>query len=126
MPLLIAVRNLLFRSRIEEAARRAGVTVLLALRDQPLGQAIQKMGPGTVLADLNQPGALEALREAVAGGSIRAVGYLGHLQNDLMAEAETAGVEVLTRGQLSGQLDALVAAAGEPTGSARPGGELRT
>jgi hypothetical protein len=121
MPLLIAVRDLLFRSRLEEAARRAGVTVLLAPRDQPLGQAIQMMGPGTVLADLNQPGALEALREAVAGG-IRAVGYLGHLQVDLMADAEAAGVEVLTRGQLSGQLDALMAAAGGPSGSAREGG----
>jgi hypothetical protein len=113
--MLVAVRDLLFRSRIEESARRAGVAIRLAPRDRPLAEAIAALGGGTVLADLNQPGALEALREAAAAGAVRAVGYLGHLQQELMTEAAAAGIEVLTRGQLSARLDALVAGAGEPT-----------
>jgi hypothetical protein len=121
MPLLVAVRDLIFRSRIEEAARRAGVAVRIAPRDLPLEEAIRALGAGTVLADLNQKGALKALEAAAAGGAVRAVGYLGHLQEDLAAAAEAAGILVLTRGQLAARLEALVASAGEPSGPGAAG-----
>lgn len=107
MPVLVAVRDLMFRSKFQEAAARTGVDVRFAPRDRPLAEAIRELGAGTVLADLNEPGALDALRGA-AGGNVRAVGWLGHLQQDLMDAARAAGVEVLTRGQLVAKLDGIL------------------
>ncbi|HYG68005.1 MAG TPA: hypothetical protein VD838_10110 [Anaeromyxobacteraceae bacterium] len=107
MPVLVAVRDLLFRSKIQEAAARAGVEVRFAPRDRPLADVVRELGGGTVLADLNQPDALEALRVGASSG-VRAIGWLGHLQKDLMDEASAAGVEVLTRGQLVAKLDGIL------------------
>jgi hypothetical protein len=114
MPLLVAVRDLMLRSRIEEAARRAGVKIRLAPRDRPLADVLRELTGGTVLADLNAPGTLEALGAAGTGTGVRRIGFLGHLQQDLAEAAAAAGVEVLTRGQLVARLDDLVSSAGEP------------
>jgi hypothetical protein len=112
MPILVAVRDLMFRSKIQEAAARAGVEIRFAPRDRPLADAIRDLGAGTVLADLNEPGALDALRAGAAASGVRAIGWLGHLQQDLMDEASAAGVEVLTRGQLVARLDGILRGAG--------------
>lgn len=106
MPILVAVRDLMFRSRIQEAAQRAGVAVSFAPRGTPLAASLAALAEGTVLADLNEPGAVEALAQAAPG--VRRIGWLGHLQADLMASARAAGIEVLTRGQLTGRLEALL------------------
>jgi hypothetical protein len=108
MPLLVAVRDLLFRSKIDEAARRSGVAVRHAPRDAPLVDAVRALEAPTVLADLDAPGALDALAAARTAGAARVIGYLGHLQHDLAEAAAAAGVEVLTRGQLVGRLDAIL------------------
>jgi hypothetical protein len=108
MPILVAVRDLMFRSKIQEAATRTGVEVRFAPRDRPLADVVRELGSGTVLADLNEPGALDALRAGAASPGVRAIGWLGHLQQDLMDEASAAGVEVLTRGQLVAKLDAIL------------------
>jgi hypothetical protein len=115
MPLLVAVRDLLFRSKIDEAARRVGVGVRFAPRDRPLADAVRELGRGTLLADLNAPQAMDALRAAQAAGTVKAIGYLGHLQQDLADAAAAMGAEVLTRGQLVARLDVLLRDAGEPS-----------
>jgi DNA-binding NarL/FixJ family response regulator len=112
MAVLLAVRDLLFRSRIQAAATRLGVPLQLAPRDGPLVDAARTLGPGIVLADLGEPGMVEALRAVKAAVPVRVIGFLGHLQADLARAAADAGVdEVLSRGQLVQRLDDLLSAA---------------
>lgn len=111
MPFLVAVRDLVFRSKIQAAAERLGVPIRIAPRGTPLGQAARELGEGTVLADLSEPGVLEEIPAAKAAGRLRIVGFLGHLQVDLAQAAKDAGVdEVLTRGQLAQRLDEILKA----------------
>ena len=121
MPVLVAVRDLLFRSRIEAAAQRLGIDVRLLPRGTPLSEGARSLGGGTVLADLSEPGALEEIRAAKAAGGVRVVGFLGHLETDLARAASEAGAdEVLSRGQLSRDLDEVLrAASAAPPGAAR-------
>ncbi len=109
MPVIVAVRDLVFRSKIFAAAERLGVEVRLAPRGTPLSQAARDLGPGTVLADLSEPGVIGEVPAAKQAGATRVVGFLGHLQVDLMEAAAEAGVdEVLTRGQLVQRLDGIL------------------
>ncbi|HEX7622045.1 MAG TPA: hypothetical protein VF400_00630 [Anaeromyxobacteraceae bacterium] len=105
--ILAAVRDLLFRSKIEAAARRLGVELAFAPRDAPLSAAARGRPPALVLADLGEAGAMDelrAIRSELPG--VRIVGYLGHLRTELRDEALGLGVEdVLTRGQLAASLD---------------------
>jgi hypothetical protein len=104
--IVVAVRDLLFRSKITSAAERLAVPILLAPRDRPLGDVVRETAGASVLADLNQPGIVEELAELKRDTGARVVGFLGHLQADLIEAAEAAGVdEVMTRGQLTGRLD---------------------
>lgn len=104
--IVIAVRDLLFRSKILASAERLGVAVKLAPRDRPLADALRELPGASVLADLNQPGIVPELAALKRDTGTRVVGFLGHLQADLIQAAEAAGVdEVLTRGQLTGRLD---------------------
>lgn len=116
MALLVAVRDLAFRSKIEAAAARLGVALRLAPRSTPLGVAAREPGIRAVLVDLSQPGVLDEVRAAKAAGGPRVVGFLGHLQADLAREAKEAAVdEVLSRGELVQRLDEILrSAAGEP------------
>jgi len=109
--LVIAVRDLVFRSKIHAAAERLGVAVQLAPRGTPLAEAVQGVERPTVLADLGEPGAIDQVRAAKAAGPLKVVGFLGHLQEGLMQQASAAGVdEVLTRGQLVSRLDEILRA----------------
>lgn len=108
--IVVAVRDLLFRSKILAAAERLGVPVTLAPRDRPLAEALAGAPGASVLADLNQPGIVPELAALKRDTGARVVGFLGHLQADLIEAAEAAGVdEVLTRGQLTGRLDEVLA-----------------
>jgi CheY-like chemotaxis protein len=108
-PILVAVRDLVFRSKIHAAAERLGVPVRFAPRGTPLSEAARDLGEGTVLADLAEPGVLDEVRAAKRAGKVRVVGFLGHLEVDLARAASEAGVdEVLSRGQLVQRLDELL------------------
>ena len=114
MTVLVACRDLLFRSRIQSAADRLAVPLRLAPRDRPLADAAREAGGGLLLLDLGDPGALEAI-PAVRAAGLRVVAFAGHVQEDLIAAARAAGAdEVLSKGQLVARVDALLAAAGRP------------
>ncbi len=115
--ILVAVRDLMFSSKIDAAARRVGAQVAWAPRGVPLAAAVVDRNPGAVVADLGEPGALEALREVRSvRPAVRIIGFTGHLRTDLLNEARALGIEeVLTRGQLSASLDdVLLRAAAAP------------
>jgi len=106
MPVILAVRDLVFRSKILAAAERLGADVRIAPRGTPLGEAARAHGPGTLVVDLSEAGVVEQVPEAKGAGATRVVGFLGHLQADLMEASRRAGVdEVLTRGQFVQRLD---------------------
>jgi hypothetical protein len=106
MPVLVAVRDLVFRSKIHAAAERLGVEIRLAPRGAPLSAAARELGGGTALVDLSEPGAIEEIRQVKRDGGVRVVGFLGHLEVDLARAAREAGAdEVLSRGQLVQRLD---------------------
>ncbi len=117
--LLVAVRDLLFRSKIEAAAARLGVPLTWAPRDQPLAEVALERRPDVILADLAEAGALDEVRAVLERApATRVVGFLGHLQTDLMDEARSLGVEeVLTRGQLAKGLDEALLRAGRARGA---------
>ncbi len=108
MALIVAVRDLVFRSKIHAAAERLGVPVRLAPRGTPLSQVARELGPGTILADLTEPGVVDEIAAARRAGATRVIGFLGHLQVGLMEAAAAAGAEVLTRGQLVQRLDEII------------------
>jgi DNA-binding NarL/FixJ family response regulator len=106
MAVIVAVRDLLFRSRISAAAERLGVPLRIAPRGVPLSQAARDLGPGTALVDLGEPGVLDEIRQVKGAGGVRVVGFLGHLETDLALAARDAGAdEVLSRGELVQRLD---------------------
>jgi hypothetical protein len=109
MPVLVAVRDLLFRSKIQASAERLGVALRLAPRGAPLAEAARELGSGTALVDLSEPGVLEQLPLVKRAGLVRVIGFLGHLEVDLARAAREAGAdEVLSRGQLVQRLDDLL------------------
>ena len=109
MPVILAVRDLVFRSKILAAAERLGTPVTIAPRGTPLEQAARDHGPGTLIVDLGEPGVVDQIPAARGAGATRVVGFLGHLQEDLMEASRKAGVdEVLTRGQFVQRLDDLL------------------
>jgi AmiR/NasT family two-component response regulator len=109
MPVILAVRDLVFRSKILAAAERLGTTVTIAPRGTPLEQVARDHGPGTLIVDLGEPGVVDQIPAARTAGATRVVGFLGHLQADLMEASRQAGVDdVLTRGQFVQRLDDLL------------------
>jgi DNA-binding NarL/FixJ family response regulator len=111
MTVLVAVRDLLFRSRIQSAADRLGVPLKLAPRDRPLADAAREAGGGLALLDLGDAGALEQIAPVRAAG-FQVIAFAGHVQEDLIASARSAGAdEVLSKGQLVARIDAILAAA---------------
>lgn len=121
MAVLVAVRDLLLRSRIAEAAQRAGVPIRLAPRGVPLSQSARELGRGTALVDLSEPGVLDELRLVKASGGVRVVGFLGHLETALAAAARAAGAdEVLSRGQLVARLEDVLRAGAASDGAPAP------
>jgi hypothetical protein len=108
---LVAVRELTFRSKIQAAADRLGVDVRFAPRTATLAEALGGGASGTVIVDLTQPGILVEVRALKQAAPVRVVGFLGHLEEDLMRDAADAGVdEVLPRGQFVRRLDDLLRA----------------
>ncbi|MFO0583254.1 MAG: hypothetical protein U0229_13375 [Anaeromyxobacter sp.] len=109
MAVLVACRDLLFRSRIDSAAQRIGVKLTLAPRDRPLGEAAKAVGHGLALLDLGDAGALEAIPDVLAAG-LKVVAFAGHVQEDKIAAARAAGAdEVLSKGQLVARIEGILA-----------------
>ena len=109
MPLLVAVRDLVFRSKIHAAAERLGVPLTLAPRGTPLADAARALGEGTILVDLGEQGLLEQIPATKQAAKVKLIGFLGHLDADLARAANEAGVdEILSRGQFVQRLDSIL------------------
>jgi CheY-like chemotaxis protein len=98
------VSDLMFGSRIREAAAAKGVSVRSARGPEALLQACRDDAPALVLLDLDDPRvrALEAvrsLRQDPAFGELPVVGFVSHVDAERAQAAQAAGCSrVLARG----------------------------
>ena len=98
MRAILAINDLLARSRLQQAARAAGYEVS-TVRSVP---SPDDPPPDVLVVDLDQPETVPSLEVWCARhpGS-RVVGFAFHAHEDVMAQARGLGVEVVTHGATS-------------------------
>ena len=107
------VQDMLFTSKIREAAKSVGLTVQ-STRDPAALVAAAATGARLVVVDLRLPAALEALDALAASGpaaAIPSVGFIDHERTDVMDAARARGCgQVMAKGQFANALPKLLAA----------------
>lgn len=126
------VPDLMDRSKVEAAARAAGVTLALVGRPAALVAGVDaaaeaRLVPAQaphpdraaidlVIVDLSRPGALDAIRRLA--GSTRIVGFGSHVERDLLGEAREAGCDqVMARSAFFSRLGDLLGGLGGQAGA---------
>jgi CheY-like chemotaxis protein len=116
--LLIAVDDMLFASKIRQAARAAGATfTVVRSGDEAIRQAATGK-PRVAIFDLDSPRidavrALTSLRAIPECETVRAIGFLSHVHVERAAAAQAAGFdEVLARSAFVTRLPELLSGVG--------------
>ena len=110
---LAAVQDIFFAAKISAAAKRVGVDVQF-VKDEGKLLEDAASSPSVVIVDLNHASInpVELVRKLKSNPPERAVqviGFLSHVQQDLIREAQKAGCDlVLPRSVFSQQLDDLL------------------
>jgi PleD family two-component response regulator len=105
--ILAVLDDLMFTSKIKSAAGRTGVAVTFVRSAEAALAEMRKALPSLVILDLNNAridplGLVGAMKQDDALASIPTVGYVSHVQTDLIERARQAGVgEVLARSAFS-------------------------
>jgi len=119
--ILCAVDDLLFSIKIKTAAAGVGAPVYFERDPDMVLPRIREKQPALVILDLNSARMrplelVEAMKADPELGRVRTLGYVSHVQTDLIAAARAAGVdEVLARSAFSDRLGEILT-----SGSARP------
>lgn len=111
---LALVDDLFFQAKMTETARRLGVTLQMVPNGAALVAAAAPQAHKLVLVDLNaQQGALEAVAQLKAAGNAQPlVGFLSHVQTELVEQARTAGCQdVMPRSKFTAELAAILSRA---------------
>jgi DNA-binding NarL/FixJ family response regulator len=110
MPVLVAVDDLLFSSKIRATAKQAGVEVVFARSPDEVLQQARALRPALAIFDLNSVKTdpvrtIEALKADPETAGVRALGFASHVHVDLINAARRAGAdEVLPRSAFAGRL----------------------
>jgi hypothetical protein len=116
---LVYAEDLLFTSRIREAARELALEVRVARNAAALADAVAAAPPRIVLADLDSPrlaavNAIVPLRASLGGA--RLVGFFSHVHVERSTEARNAGFDaILARSAFVRELPAILRAAAAPS-----------
>jgi CheY-like chemotaxis protein len=108
--ILAVLDDLMFTSKIKTTAGQLGVTVTFARSADAALAEMRKAAPALVILDLNNAradplGIVAAMTADPELASIPTVGYVSHVQTDLIAAARQAGVgEVMARSAFTQQL----------------------
>jgi DNA-binding NarL/FixJ family response regulator len=120
VPILAAVDDFLFRSKIRATAKHVNAEIVFAQTpDEILAQA-RALKPSLVIIDLNSPKAdavntFASLKADPNLAGIRAIGFASHVHADLIAAARSAGADqVLPRSAFAGSLAEILASATAP------------
>jgi len=111
--ILAVVDDLLFLSKIQQTAKNLGVALRTALPADLPAVAGEDV-PKAVIIDLNHRSgraleALSALKSDVRTKGVTTVGFVSHVQNDLITAAREAGCDlVLARSAFTSQLASLL------------------
>jgi len=108
--ILAMVDDLMFTSKIKATARQLGVDVTFARSSDAALAAMRTHAPALVILDLNNPrtdplGTVAAMKGDAALTSIPTVGFVSHVQTDLIEAARAAGIDdVLARSTFTARL----------------------
>jgi DNA-binding NarL/FixJ family response regulator len=106
--------DLLFRSKIDDAARRSGLELRVAKSLEQLERHLEKREPSVVFVDLeadspDPAAAIHTIRERMGEGAVRIIGFAGHTNIEAIEAGRAAGATVvLARSGLTSQLPTLV------------------
>jgi DNA-binding NarL/FixJ family response regulator len=110
MPVLAAVDDFLFRSKIREVAKHVGVEVQFARTAEEILTQARALKPALVIVDLNSAKAdpvatIQALKADPGTASARTIGFASHVHVDLINAARAAGADqVLPRSAFAANL----------------------
>lgn len=116
--ILAAVADLLFSSRIRAAAGASGADVRFARTADDVVRSAGSLRPSLVLLDLNAAplspiDTVARLKGDPETSGIRIVGFVSHVQADVIAAARAAGIdEVLARSAFVARLPELLSTRG--------------
>ncbi len=118
------VPDLIDRSKVEAAAKAAGVELEMVTGAAGLGRAAGEAD--LVIVDLGRPGVLDALGSLA---QVRTVGFGSHVERDLLRAATAAGCsQVMARSAFFGRLGDLFSrlsqAEGAQAGAAAPSADI--
>ncbi len=107
--ILAVVDDLMFTSRIRTAASQLGVLVVFARSSEAALDEMRKGAPSLVIFDLNARvdavGIVAAMKADAALAPIPTLGYVSHVQSELIEAARNAGIgDVLPRSAFTQRL----------------------
>ena len=111
---IVAVDDLMFSSKISSAAKLLGVEIAFARSPEAIVEAVRAKSPRLVILDLNSQRvrpleAVAALKADASLARVPTVGFVSHVQADLIADARQAGIDqVLARSAFVTQLPRLL------------------
>jgi CheY-like chemotaxis protein len=103
------ISDMLFSSKLREAAKASGVAVQAAR--EPAAWAAAARDAKLAIVDLRMPTALAALDAlAAAPAAVRTIGFIDHERTDVMDAARAKGcTDVMAKGQFANALPKLLA-----------------
>jgi DNA-binding NtrC family response regulator len=109
--LLVVMSDLLFRSKIDEVARRLGLELRVAKSPEQLDRQLAAGEPAIAIVDIEEQAldsfaAIARIRAASPGTPI--LGFAGHGNVDAIRRAQEAGATVLARSGFTAQLPTLL------------------
>jgi DNA-binding NtrC family response regulator len=109
--LLLIMSDLLFRSKIDEVARRLGLELRVAKSPEQLDRQLAAGEPALAIVDLEESGldafaAIMRIRTGSPGAPI--LGFAGHGNVEAIRRAREAGATVLARSGFTAQLPELL------------------
>jgi CheY-like chemotaxis protein len=113
--ILAILDDLMFTSKIKTAAAQLGLPVSFARSRAAALSGMRSERPGLVILDLNNPrtdplGTVADMQADPALAAIPTVGFVSHVQTDVIAAARRAGVtEVLARSAFTERLPEILA-----------------
>jgi DNA-binding NarL/FixJ family response regulator len=117
VPILAAVDDFLFRSKIRATAKHVNVDVRFAQTPAEILTQARELKPALVIIDLNSTKAdpvatIAALKADPELPGIRTIGFASHVHTELIAAARAAGADqVLPRSAFAGNLAEILASA---------------
>lgn len=127
-PVLLVISDLIFRSRIGDAARHASVPLRVAKSMEQLERHLGNEIPSLAIVDLESDtidtaAAIRRLRATPGGDALRIVAYAGHTNLDAIKAGKEAGAGVvLARSGFIAQLPTILARAAQDIGPAEVAG----